>query len=112
MVRSLLYLQPVGEDYGALRAYFKEEQVLETAAQIRGFVTGELQEPIEPGGPALVTALWADADAYQAWLDSPLRNANPERAESAFRVLGTDSGGGTVYRVAHQVEVANGKGRL
>lgn len=111
MVRSLLYLQPLGGDYAALRAYFEEEQVLETAAQIPGFLAGELQEPIEPGGPAVVTALWADADAYQAWLDSPLRNANPERAESVFRVLGTDSGGGSVYRVARQVGVANGRGR-
>lgn len=105
MVRSLLYLQPVGGDYAALRAYFQEEQVLETAAQVPGFIGGELQEPIEQGGPALVTALWADAEAYQAWLDSPLRDAHPERTARIFSVVGSAGGGGAVYRVAHRVPV-------
>ena len=39
-----------------------------------GYRNGRLLRPLAAGEPFLVVAEWDDADAYQRWLDNPVRD--------------------------------------
>jgi heme-degrading monooxygenase HmoA len=74
LTQSLLQIpvRPGTEDEFARR--FRAQRVFEHAASIRGFRGGRLLRPLEPGGPFVVSADWDAPDAYQAWLDAPIRD--------------------------------------
>ena len=73
MIRSVLYLsaRPGGVD--DIVALYRDEQILEKAMRQEGCLGAELQVPREEGAPLLVTALWRDAAAYDAWVANPIR---------------------------------------
>jgi len=68
MIRSILRLTPKQGDYERLIAYYREKQILETVVQRGLCISGELQVPVTRSGPALVSCLWASAEAYNAWV--------------------------------------------
>jgi heme-degrading monooxygenase HmoA len=74
LTQSLLHIpvRPGAEDEFARR--FHAERVFEHAATIRGFRSGRLLRPLDPGGPFVVSADWDAPEAYQAWLDAPIRD--------------------------------------
>ena len=90
MIRSVLYLEPRGDDGRAIVQFYRRHRVLERACEQDGCLGAELQLPVEGRGPVLVTALWRDADAYQGWFDNPFRSENAE--ELAELVEGFDRG--------------------
>ncbi|HTW98430.1 MAG TPA: hypothetical protein VMD59_06625 [Acidimicrobiales bacterium] len=100
MVRSVLFLKPVGGDCTAIQRFFEEEGVLERSALTPGFLGAELQLPANRSAPAMVTALWSGPDAYRAWLEDPWRSANVERAAAVFEAVEQPGGGGSLYEVA------------
>jgi heme-degrading monooxygenase HmoA len=55
-----------------LAAAFAELEIFEHSRQSGGFLGGRLLRALEGGG-YLVVAEWADAKAYQGWLDNPMR---------------------------------------
>jgi hypothetical protein len=57
----------------AVIAFYGEHEVFEHARRSGGFRSGRLLEPREQGAPFLVVAEWEDAEAYQRWLDNPVR---------------------------------------
>ncbi len=93
MIRSVLFLRPVGGDHSSIQQFFEDEQVLERAAQKPGFLGGELQRPTDGGDVMLVTALWESEDAYESWVEDPWRAAYLERAEGVFQSIEADRGG-------------------
>lgn len=100
MVRSVLYLQPRGDDHEALTDFYRRHDVLQTAVAAVGCHSTELQIPVAGHGPALVTALWEDEAHYQRWIGHELRgNGGDELFE--LLDLGPDGvGAGAVYTVA------------
>ena len=100
MIRSVLYLTPrAGGDGGEIADFYRRHGVLERAAEQEGCLGAELQLPATGSGDVLVTALWRDADAYQGWLDNPIRSAHAE--ELAEVVDGFDEGvSGALYEIA------------
>jgi len=54
-------------------SFYREHEVFEQARRSGGFRSGRLLEPREQGAPFLVLAEWVDAEAYQGWLDNPVR---------------------------------------
>ena len=52
---------------------FAELRIFEHSRQSGGFRGGRLLRPLAAGEPFLVLAEWDDADAYQGWLDNPVR---------------------------------------
>ncbi len=74
MIVSVLRL-PVREgcEQDVIR-FYEARDVFALAAQVRGFHSGSLLEPTEPGGPFLVIAEWDDAEAYGRWLAAPARD--------------------------------------
>lgn len=99
MIRSVLYLQPRDGDARAVADMYEKNGVLEDAAALDGCLGAELQLPIGEPGPVLVTALWRDSDAYQAWVDSPVRAAHgAELAELIDAEFGPELHG-TLYEI-------------
>jgi heme-degrading monooxygenase HmoA len=90
MIRSVLYLEPLGGDAQGLVDFYRRHRVLERACEQDGCLGAELQLPAGGDGAVLVTALWRDADAYQGWVDNPFRSANAE--ELGRLVEGFDRG--------------------
>ena len=73
MVVSVL---PIGVQPGAeddLAQAFAELEVFEHARRSGGFRGGRLLRPLAIGESFLVIAEWEDAQAYQNWLDNPVR---------------------------------------
>jgi hypothetical protein len=69
MIRSILELYPRNGDYRAVVDYYHHEEILERAMTEGGCLSGELQVPTDGQGPLMVSCTWADAVAYQAWVD-------------------------------------------
>jgi heme-degrading monooxygenase HmoA len=59
-----------------------------------GFRSGRLLRPLFAGDPFLVVAEWDDANAYQRWLDNPVREELRGRLDP---LVGGDVGGGALY---------------
>ncbi|MGD0442198.1 MAG: hypothetical protein ABSB52_16435 [Acidimicrobiales bacterium] len=104
MIRSVLFLEPLGGDVRAIEQFFVSEGVLEHASATPGFVAAELQLPEDRTAPAMVTALWASPEAYRRWVDDPWRAANAERGRSVFRAIEQPGGGGSLYEVKISVD--------
>ena len=56
-----------------LAAAFAELEIFEHSYRSGGFLRGRLLRSLEGGG-YLVVAEWEDAEAYQSWLDNPMRS--------------------------------------
>jgi heme-degrading monooxygenase HmoA len=54
-------------------AGFERLEVLRRASAQRGFRGAQLHVPVDGADEALVTADWDSAEAYQGWLDNPVR---------------------------------------
>jgi hypothetical protein len=108
LLRSVLYLDPRGGDYGTLVEFFKTAGVLERSLQKVGCIGAEVQVPVTEQGPLLVTALWASPAAYESWVDDPWRaNANL----TLSRLLAAASGDkirGNLYRIEHAASAKDG----
>lgn len=100
MVRSVLYLQPRGNDHAALADFYRRYDVLNTAVSAAGCRATELQVPVDGTGPALVTALWDDEAAYRGWIDHELRGAGRDELVELLDLPPAGLPAGQLYRVA------------
>jgi heme-degrading monooxygenase HmoA len=73
MVRSVLLLRARSGRRDDVVALFERLGILREASAIPGFVAAELQLATGDADELLVTATWDSADAYDAWLGSPVR---------------------------------------
>jgi heme-degrading monooxygenase HmoA len=76
---------------------FADLQVFERSRQSGGFLGGRLLRPLSPGEPFLVIAEWKDAEAYQGWLDNPVRE---QLAASLAHLVDGDVPTGALYEDA------------
>jgi heme-degrading monooxygenase HmoA len=77
-------------------ALYERLGVLREASAVPGFVSAELQVAADGSDDLLVTATWESAAAYDAWVESPVR----ERMRPAFEELLVElPAGGRVYEV-------------
>lgn len=82
MTRSVLVIRAKPGRRDELVELFARLQVLEKARRQEGFVSCEVQIPTDGDEHVLVTALWTSPDAYQGWLDNPVREEmRPELEE-------------------------------
>ena len=102
MVRSVLYVRPRSGKTDAVVEYYKEKRVLETALEQQGCLAAEIQIPLDAEEPLLVTALWESGEAYQGWIDNPVRRTFAgDLGELVDEDLANLRGG--LYEVAHAV---------
>jgi quinol monooxygenase YgiN len=82
MVRSVLVLRARSGRRDDVVALFERLGILREASAIPGFVGAELQVATDAADELLVTATWESAAAYDAWLQSPVRERiGPELEE-------------------------------
>jgi quinol monooxygenase YgiN len=63
-------------------ALFERLEILREASAVPGFVSAELHVAADNPDDLLVTATWESASAYDAWLESPVRERmRPELEE-------------------------------
>jgi heme-degrading monooxygenase HmoA len=72
-VRSVLYIRTKPGRRDEVVALFERLRVLEQASRQGGFVGSEVQLPVDGDDLVLVTATWTTPEAYQGWLDNPVR---------------------------------------
>src|SRR5205085_10263975 len=71
---SFLILQPRNDDYDALVAFFKANDVLGKAIRHAGAYACEVHVPVARSGPVIVTATWDSEEAYAGWRKHPIRD--------------------------------------
>ncbi len=83
MVRSVLILRARDGRREDVVQLFERLGVLREASAVRGFVAAELSVATDGCDELLVVATWEDADAYDRWLQSSVR----ERMRPALQEL-------------------------
>ena len=73
MVRSVLVLRARFGRRGEVTALFERLGILHEASTIPGFLGVELDLSADEPDELLVTATWESGTAYEAWLESPVR---------------------------------------
>ncbi len=96
MIRTILELPLAEGAADGLVAFFEREQILATAAAQDGCLGAELSIAAD-GSVAVVTALWADAAAYDVWTS---RHDRADQAGELSSFLDGSIGAATVGRVS------------
>ena len=73
MTRSVLLFSILPGRRDEFVARFARLKVLRRASSDPGFLGGQLLVPVDRADEALVTADWESPEAYQGWLDNPVR---------------------------------------
>jgi heme-degrading monooxygenase HmoA len=102
VVRSVLYVRPRSGKANAVVEFYKRKRVLETALEQPGCIATEIQVPLNAEEPLLVTALWQSAEAYQGWIENPVRRTFATGLDELVDEDLANVRGG-VYEVAHAV---------
>lgn len=104
MIRSVLYLQPRPGASTAMVDHYIRERVLERALEQPGCLGADIQVALESEGQVLITALWDSPEAYQGWVDNPVRRSLAMGLDAL--VDGSlDNVRGTLFEVKHAVTV-------
>ena len=93
-VVSVLRLTPRAGRADELARTFVELAIFEHSHRSGGFLGGRLLRPLADGEPFVVVAEWESAEAYQGWLDNPVRAELGERLEP---LLDEDVASGQLY---------------
>lgn len=101
MIRTFLELPLAEGAADGLVAFFERQSILSTAAAQEGCLGAELTISTD-GRQATVTALWADAAAYDVWTS---RSDRADQAEELNTFLAQSVGAGVVGRV-HEVALS------
>ena len=94
-VVSVLALQVLAGSERALIRSYDDLEIFRHAEESGGFRSGRLLEPSEPDEPMLVIAEWDDAEAYERWLASPVRERLGRELEP---LLAAEPAAGRIYR--------------
>lgn len=73
MTRSVLLFSVLPGRRDEFVAGFQKLRVLQRASSQPGFRHGQLLVPDDASDEVLVTAVWESPEAYQGWLDNPVR---------------------------------------
>jgi heme-degrading monooxygenase HmoA len=99
-VHSVLRIPVRGDAADEFADGFGRLRVFEHASRQPGFRAARLLRPLAQGEPFLVVAEWDSLEAYDGWLENPVR----ERLAAELQpLLGGDMAGG-VYRAAFAAE--------
>ena len=73
MTRSVLFFSILPGRRNDFVAGFRRLEVLRRACAQPGFLRGQLHVPVDASEEVLVTADWDSPEAYQGWLENPIR---------------------------------------
>ena len=99
--RSVLFIRAKPGRRDELVALFDRLGILEKASRQEGFISSEVHVPVDGEDLVMVTATWATADAYQGWLDNPVR----EEMRPELELLAEGEPESRVYEIAKSFAV-------
>ena len=99
MVRSVLVLRTRSGRRDDVVELFARLGILREASAMPGFIGAELQVAADAADELLVTATWESPTAYDAWLESPVR----ERMRPALEQLLAEPPVPRVYELVQTV---------
>jgi len=73
VTRSILRLRVKPGRRDELVKLFDQLGIFAAASELDGFVSAELQVPLDDAEEVVVTATWTSPEAYEGWLASPVR---------------------------------------
>ena len=100
MLRTMLRFDIAEGRADELLALFQDRDILETSVAQPGCLSAEFCVA-EDGSHVVVTATWADEDAYTRWTARTDRGDHMAAINELLRVPMTASTHGVRYRVAH-----------
>lgn len=103
MIRSVLYLRPKDGDAQALVDAYRDHGILERSMQTAGAIAADIEVPVDPSEPVLVTALWDSPEAYQRWVDDPWRAQSAGLLNPYLDAELSKGIRGQLYEVGHAV---------
>ena len=71
--RSILFIRTKPGRRDELVELFTRLEILEKASRQEGFISSEVQVPVDDDDHIVVTATWTSPDAYRGWLENPIR---------------------------------------
>ena len=95
--RTVLTLKPRPGLSGAVIDLFRREGIIDRALLVDGCHRVEIWQGADE---LLVIGTWADAEAYQAWLEHPARSANNDELDSLLLVPVEASSPGGLFELA------------
>lgn len=99
-VHSVLRIPVRGDAANEFADTFRRLRVFEHAGRQPGFRAARLLRPIAEGEPFVVLAEWDSLEAYDGWLENPVR----EQLAVELEPLLAGDMAGEVYRVAYAAE--------
>lgn len=99
MTRSVLFFSLLPGRRAEFVAGFARLEVLRRASVQAGFRRAQLHLPVDGADEALVTADWDSPEAYQGWLDNPVR----AEIQAELGPLLAETPEGRVYEVVEDV---------
>ena len=99
MTRSVLFFAILPGRRDEFVAGFARLEVLRRASTTPGFRRAQLHLPVDGADEALVTADWDSPEAYQGWLDNPVR----AEIQAELGPLLAEAPEGRVYEVVEDV---------
>jgi heme-degrading monooxygenase HmoA len=103
-VHSLLRIPVRGEAADEFADAFRRLRIFEHACRQPGFLAARLLRPMAEGEPFVVVAEWDSLEAYDGWLENPVR----EQLAVELEPLLAGDMAGQVYRVASAAERRSG----
>ncbi|MDE0116355.1 MAG: antibiotic biosynthesis monooxygenase [bacterium] len=95
--RTVLKLRPRPGLSGAVIELFRREGIIDRALLVDGCHRVEIWQGADE---LLVVGTWADAGAYQAWLEHPARSANNDELDALLLVPVEASSPGGLFELA------------
>ena len=95
--RTVLTLRPRPGLSGAVIELFRREGIINRALLMDGCHRVEIWQGADE---LLVVGTWADAEAYQAWLEHPSRSANNDQLDALLLVPVEASSPGGLFELA------------
>jgi hypothetical protein len=101
VIRTLLTLRVEPSKVAEVLGYYRERDVLQFSLDHSDAVASEISVSADGSGEMLVTAVWPDAAAYQAWIDNPWRASS--NVDLAQLLRDAEVGAGRVFEIDHDV---------
>ena len=98
MIRTVLTLHVDPARVGEVVEMYRHDDILQYSLDHTEALSSELSVATDGSGLVMVTALWPSEQAYQAWLDSPWRDASSERLGAILR--DAEVGAGATFTIA------------
>ncbi len=104
MIRTVLTLHLDPSRVNDVLAMYREEDILQFSLDHSDATASEISVADDGSGDVMITAVWPDQAAYDAWLNHPYRQESAPRLAELLHDAAV--GAGRTFRIHHSVTKA------